>query len=73
MAQRTIMVCDRDQARAFVDYASDTEGMQYTATQVAGAWRVTCDKDYNPKVERALVRNFKDEWKMVTSRPRSRS
>lgn len=66
---RIVMVVSREKAAAFINYARDTEGMEYDVGKgkARGAWKVTTDQSYDPQVERALIRNFNDEWRVFNA------
>lgn len=56
----------RDKAKivAFIEYAMDTEGMEYKARLgAAERWVAVPVGKYDPQVMGALERNFNEEWK----------
>lgn len=65
----TAMTGDRTKIEAFIEYAMDHEGMEYTAVRstrtAAGPARYTAEPvgNYDPQVMAAVERNFREEWK----------
>lgn len=59
----TRQLATKEQAQAFIDYAWDTEGMRYKAIQYSdGKYTIVSDANYDPQVERALWKNFQQEF-----------
>ena len=63
--KRRVVMKSKDvhKINAFRQYANATEGMRYRRDYHAPWWMAVTNENYDPQVERALIRNFNQEWK----------
>lgn len=57
---------DKAKVQAFIQYASDAEGMAFNLCRSGDKWVARPCKAYDPQVIATVKRNFNVEWRAFT-------